>query len=150
MSPPETYDLSKTGDFVYAFSLGLQKSFGEFKYWQASGEAYYNSNGYGRNPPVGFLLQEGLFNPLYTGKLYGSISLRKSNLFGNTNITGSASLLSNLSDLSYNAYTSLAFAFPRLVPFTLRLSYADGRDGTAFDPDGEGSLTTSVYTKVSF
>lgn len=150
VTPPDTYALSATGDFVYAVSFGLQKSFGEFRYWKAGGEFFYNSDGYGEDPPIAFLLTNRLYNPLYTGKLYGSLSLNKSNLFNNTNINGSLTYLMNVSDLSFTAYGTLGFMFPRLIPFNVRLTWAGGKTGRTFTPDGMDSLTTSVYTKVSF
>jgi hypothetical protein len=149
VTPPD-YTLAATGDFVYAVSLGLQKSLGEFKYWKAGGELFYNSDGYGEDPPIEFLLAQGLYNPLYTGKLCGSLSLSKSNFFNNTNITGSLTYIMNVSDLSFTAYGTFGFVFPRLVPFNVRLTYAGGKTGRTFTPGGKDSLTTSVYTKVSF
>jgi hypothetical protein len=147
---PGEYDLEYTYDFVYSFVVGMQKSFGEFKYWTAGGELYFNSYGYGADPPVDFLLQNGLFNPIYTGKFYLFFSLKKSNLWGNQNITGSVACVTNVSDLSFDAYTTLGFLFPRLIPIDLKLDYLGGPSGKTFTPGGPDSMLLSVFTKVSF
>ena len=128
----------------------MQKSFGEFKYWTASGEVYFNSHGYGADPPVDFLLQKGIFDLIYTGKFYFFLSLKKNNLWGNQNITGSVAYVMNVSDLSFDAYTSLGFLFPRLIPIDLRLDYPGGPSGKTFTPGGPDSMLPSTFTKVSF
>ena len=148
--PPGTYEFIKTDDFVYALSLGMQKSFGEFKYWLISAEAYYNRNGYGEEAPIYFLIQEGRFSPLYTGKFYGFLSLQKSKLFKNANITGSLSYLMNVSDISFNAYSNLDFIFPKFIPFGVKVGCTGGKEESTFTPSGKGEIYTSLYTQLAF
>jgi hypothetical protein len=147
---PGTYEFRKTDDFVYAFSLGMQKSFGQFKYWLFSAETFYNSNGYGKEAPIYFLIQEERFSPLYTGKLCGYLSLRKSKLFKNSDITGSLSYLMNVSDLSFSAYSTLNFRLPKLIPFSVEVGFTGGKEESTFTPSGRGDIYTSLYTQLSF
>jgi hypothetical protein len=147
---PGKYEFSNTDDIVYAFSIGIQKSFGEFKYWQVSAETFYNSNGYGKDPPIYFLIQENRFSPLYTGKVYGYLSLQKSKLFHNADITGSLSYLSNFSDLSFNAYGTLDFRLPKIIPFGIKIGCTGGKKQRTFTPYGRGDIYSSLYTQISF
>jgi hypothetical protein len=133
---------------VVATSLGLAKSFGEFKRWTVRGEVYFNSNGYGSDTPYSYLLVSDLYTPLYMGMLYGYLSVTKDELF-TKEITGTFALLMNVLDPSFDLSTTFSFDFPNLIPFNVRLSFTGGEENREFTFFGGQAVTLSVYTKVS-
>lgn len=145
--PPSTYMLYYPDEIILETSLGFSKSFGEFKYWTLRGEFFFNSNGYESDAPYSYLIAENLFTPLYMGKLYGYLSLTRSNLF-TQNISGTSALLINVLDTSFDLYTTLSFNFPNLIPYNIRLSITGGEDEKEFTFWKGQAVTLSVYTKV--
>ncbi|MBN2324379.1 MAG: hypothetical protein JXQ30_11640 [Spirochaetes bacterium] len=145
---PSTYELYYPQEIVVATSLGLAKSFGEFKRWTVRGEAYFNSNGYGADAPYSYLLTQNLFSPLYMGMLYGYLSVTKDELF-TQEITGTFALLMNVLDPSFDLSATMAFDIPNLIPFNVRLSFTGGEENREFTFFGGQAVTLSVYTKVS-
>ena len=145
---PGTYELYYPQDIVVATSLGLSKSFGEFKRWTVRGEAYFNSNGYGTDAPYSYLLVQDLYSPLYMGMLYGYLAVTKDDLF-TEEIRGTFALLMNMLDPSFDLSGTLAFDIPNLIPFDVRLSFAGGDENREFTFFNGQALTLSVYTKIS-
>ncbi len=145
---PSNYELYYPQEIVVATSLGLAKSFGEFKRWTVRGEVYFNSNGYGSDTPYSYLLVSDLYTPLYMGMLYGYLSVTKDELF-TKEITGTFALLMNVLDPSFDLSTTFSFDFPKLIPFNVRLSFTGGEENREFTFFGGQAVTLSVYTKVS-
>ena len=145
---PSVYELYYPQEIVVATSLGLSKSFGEFKRWTVRGEAYFNSNGYRSGAPYPYLLLSDLYSPFYMGMLYGYLSVTKDDLF-TEEIRGTFALLMNVLDPSFDLSTTLSFDIPNLIPFDVRLSYTGGEENGEFTFLGGQAVTLSVYTKVS-
>ena len=148
VTAPSTYELYYPQEFIVSTSLGLSKSFGEFKLWTVRGEVYFNSNGYTNDAPYSYLLIQDLYSPLYMGMLYGYVSVTKDDLF-TQDIRGTFAILANVLDPSFDLSTTFSFDFPNLIPFNVRLSFAAGEEGREFTFFGGQALTLSVYTKVS-
>jgi len=145
---PSTYELYYPQEITVATSLGLAKSFGEFKRWTVRTELYFDSNGYGSDAPYSYLLAQDLYSPLYMGMLYGYLSVTKDDLF-TQDIRGTLALLMNVLDPSYDISTTFSFDFPNLIPFDVRVSFSGGEEGKEFTVYGGQRVTLSVYTKVS-
>jgi hypothetical protein len=148
LTAPSTYELYYPQDFIVSTSLGLAKSFGEFKRWTVRTELYFNSNGYGSDAPYSYLLQQGLYSPFYMGMFYGYLSVTKDDLF-TQDIRGTLALLMNVLDPSYDISTTFSFNFPNLIPFDVRVSFSGGEEDREFTVYGGQRVTLSVYTKVS-
>ena len=87
---------------------------------------------------------------LYQGKLYGYASIAATE-FLSPYLAPELSALSNIEEGSLRVKFAEILSFPRLVPFTLSLSWAGGRDNGEFTRFmGSDTVTVEAHTTISF
>jgi hypothetical protein len=136
--------------FTWASSVGFQRTLGDLKYWSIQGEFFTNSAGTEDPGTYPLLLLSGSFTPFYLGKYYAYAGLTRTHLFVE-GVSATLAGFANFSDASYLARLSTTIDVPRLVPFTVALSYAGGgpdREFTWFV--GDRSLSLDIQVRVSF
>jgi hypothetical protein len=136
--------------FTWASSVGFQRTMGELKYWTLQGELFYNDAGTADTGSYGTLVASRTFIPFYVGRTYAYLGLTRAHLFID-GMSGTLAGFVNVSDGSYLARLSSTIDVPKLVPFTVALSYAGGgpnREFTYFV--GDRSLSLDMQIRVSF
>lgn len=136
--------------FTWAASLGLQRTFGELKYWSLAGELFYNDAGSSDISGYPALAAAGAFTPFYVGKLYSYASLTRTHLFVDGVSTTLAGFM-DASDLSFLARLSASIDLPKAPAFALSLGWAGGGENKAFTyVTGNNSLTAELRMSVEF
>jgi hypothetical protein len=142
--PYDSYSLT------YAASTGFQRTLGELGYWSIQGEFFFNDAGTADTAAYPLLLTSGTFVPFYVGKYYAYAGITRSHLF----VDGLSATLAgfmNFSDLSYLVRLSAAVDVPKLVPFTVSLSYSGGgkeKELTYFT--GDGAVSADIQVRFEF
>ncbi len=134
-------------------SLGFARTLDSLKRWTLSGEFFYNSPGddlSGLSPVEYAGLPAEKRVSLYQGKLYGYASIAATE-FLSPYLAPELSALSNIEEGSLRVKFAEILSFPRLVPFTLSLSWAGGRDNGEFTRFmGSDTVTVEAHTTISF
>jgi hypothetical protein len=136
--------------FTWASSLGFQRTMGELRYWTLQGEVFYNDAGTADTSLYPLQVSNGTFAPFYVGKAYAYLGLTRVHLFVD-GVSGTLAGFVNFSDGSYLARLSSTIDVPKLVPFTVALSYAGGGSGKEFTYFiGDRSISLDVQVRISF
>lgn len=140
-------------DDVLLASLGFARTLDALKRWTLSGEIFYNSPGEdlsGLSPVEYSGLPADKRVALYQGKLYGYASIAATE-FLSPYLAPCLSALSNIEEGSFRVKFAEAFSFPRVVPFTLSVSWAGGRENGEFTRFmGSDTVTVEAHTTISF
>ena len=137
-------------DFSSAYSLGLQRTFGELSYWSMAAEFFANSEGTADTAAYPAMLLAGTFNPFYVGQYYAYASLTRTHLF----VDGVSATLAgfvDISDASFLVRLSTSVDIAKVVPFSFALSWAGGGAGKAFTYfAGNNALSADLRVSFSF
>jgi hypothetical protein len=139
-----------TYDYSWSASLGVERKFGQLKKATLTGEVFYNSKGEADESNYAALIAAKAFSPMYVGQIYAYLGFTLDE-FLSPDLSTSLSLLSNLSDLSFQARLTESFSLRGAPPFSFILGWSGGGDKKAYTYySGTNALSATLQTRIEF